>query len=374
MGTGTMDEAQAWVEYCNGTGNTSWANLRRAHGHPEPHRVRYWGLGNEMHGGWQIGSLSAEDYVKKARTFALVMKRTDPTIELIGCGHNGVSDWDVTVLQGLAPVIDYYSIHLYTGQADHYANVFQAHQAERAVRICGAMIERVRHTQRIEQPIHIAFDEWNVWYRTRSHEDRVGGVEERFDLSDALAVATYLNGFIRHCRTVRMANLAQLVNAIAPIFTSPQGLFLQTIYHPLRLYAEHTLETALDVYMDSPTYDMAPGQENERDGRVHHVADLGPFALLDASATYDPTGGGLTLAVVNRDRDRDHPATIDLGDDEARGIVEVSEVTGLDVTATNSFEHPGVVGVRERRVEARGRTLEHEFPARSLSVLRLRLR
>ena len=80
-----------------------------------------------------------------------------------------------------------------------------------------------------------------MWWRTRSHEDRVGGVEERYTLTDALAVATYLNGFIRQCRVVRMANFAQLVNAIAPIFTSRQGLFLQTIYHPLRLYAEHTL-------------------------------------------------------------------------------------------------------------------------------------
>ena len=119
--------------------------------------------------------------------------------------------------------------------------MFQPHQAERAIRICAALIERVRYAQRIAHPIHIAFDEWNVWYRTRSHEDRVGGVEERYNLSDALAVATYLNGFIRHCRTVRMANFAQLVNVIAPIFTSPEGLFLQTIYHPLRLYAEHCL-------------------------------------------------------------------------------------------------------------------------------------
>src|SRR4029450_3989443 len=106
------------------------------HGHPEPHRVRYWGLGNEMYGGWQIGSLSAEDYVKKAKTFALVMKRTDPSIELIGCGHNGVSDWDVTVIEGLAAVMDYYSIHLSTGQADHYANVFKrAHPAPDPYRV-----------------------------------------------------------------------------------------------------------------------------------------------------------------------------------------------------------------------------------------------
>ena len=120
--------------------------------------------------------------------------------------------------------------------------------------------------QRIAHPIHIAFDEWNVWYRTRSHEDRVGGVEERYDLSDALAIATYLNGFIRHCRMVRIANFAQLVNAIAPIFTSPKGLFLQTIYHPLRLYAEHTQAIALDVHVDGETYDLPPAQEAESAG------------------------------------------------------------------------------------------------------------
>jgi alpha-N-arabinofuranosidase len=276
------------------------------------------------------------------------------------------------VLAGLAPVVDYHSIHLYTGQADHYANVFQAHQAERAVRICEALIERVRLAQRIAHPIHIAFDEWNVWYRTRSHEDRVGGVEERYNVSDMLAVATYLNGFIRHCRSVRLANFAQLVNAIAPVFTNKQGLFLQTIYHPLRLYAEHTQETALDVSVDGPTYDLPPELETEAYGRVHHVSDLGPFALLDATATCDAAAGTLTLAVVNRDRDRSHVATIDLGGAKVSGGAEVSEVSGPDIAAMNSFEHPDVVGVRERRLEQGGGSFDHEFPARSLSVLRMR--
>ena len=374
MGSGTMDEAQAWVEYCNGTGNTHWANLRRKHGHPEPYRVRYWGLGNEMYGGWQIGSLSAPDYVKKAKTFALVMKRTDPSIELIGCGHNGVSDWDVTVIQGLAAVIDYYSIHLYTGQADHYANVFSAHQAERAVRICGALLERVRHTQRIAHPIPVAFDEWNVWYRKRSAEDRVGGVEEQFDLSDALAVAIYLNGFIRQCRIVKMANLAQLVNAIGSIFTNTQGLFLQTIYHPLRLYTEHTLATALHIHVDGPTYDLRPEQEDEQKGRVHHVADLGPFPLLDVTATCDEKAERLTLAVVNLDKDKSQKAAIDLGGVAVTGGLQVSEVTGPDVGAVNSFAQPDVVGVRERQVNAQGSRIDYEFPARSVSVVRARLR
>src|SRR5262249_4508081 len=373
MGSGTMDEAQAWVEYCNGTGNTAWANLRRRHGHPEPHRVRYWGLGNEMYGSWQIGHLSAEDYVVKARAFALVMKRTDPTIELIGCGHNGWSDWDATVLQGLAPIVDYHSIHLYTGTRDHYATIFQSHQAERAVRICAALIEQVRYAQRIAHPIHIAFDEWNVWYRTRAPEARKAGIEERYDLTDALAVATYLNGFIRQCQAVRIANLAQLVNAIAPIFTSPQGLFLQTIYHPLRLYAEHTLEVALDVHVESPTYDLPPAQEEAHAGRLHHVADLGPFPLLDAAATRDPAGRRLTLAAVNRDRDRSRRAAVERIGVAAAGGVFLSEVNGPDVGATNSFERPRLVDVQERRLEGAGSRLEHDFPAHSVTLLRVPL-
>jgi alpha-N-arabinofuranosidase len=374
MGSGTMDEAQAWVEYCNGTGNTSWANLRREHGHPEPHRVRYWGLGNEMYGSWQIGNLNARDYVKKARAFALVMKRTDPSIQLVACGQSGWSEWDEIVLGGLAELIDFHSIHLYTGTADHYATVFQSHQAERAIRICSALIERVRLAQRISHPVHIAFDEWNVWYRTRSHEDRVGGVEERYTLTDALAIATYLNGFIRHCRAVRIANFAQLVNAIAPIFTRPDALFLQTIYHPLRLYAEHCREVALDVHVSGDTCELLASQEPEAAGRVHHVSDMGPFTLLDAAATCDVAGRQVALTVVNRDRERDLNAAIDLGAAALAGAIDVAEVNGPDAGAVNSFEHPRTVEVREYQCAREGHSFVHRFPAHSVSVLRFQTR
>ena len=375
MGSGTMDEAQAWVEYCNGTGNTSWANLRRRHGHAEPHRVRYWGLGNEMYGGWQIGNLEARDYVKRARAFAMVMKRTDPTIQLVGCGQTGWGEWDEVVLAGLAEFIDFHSIHLYTGSTDHYTTVMQSHQAERAVRICAALIERVRHMQQIAHPVHIAFDEWNVWYRTRSHADRVGGVEERYTLTDALAVASYLNAFIRQCRVVRMANFAQLVNAIAPIFTNKQGLFLQTIYHPLRLYAEHTLAQALDVHADGERYTLDPAQETAAGGgRVHHVADLGPFLLIDAAASTDEAGREIAVALVNRDRDRDLTATVEVAGADVAGPVRVWEVNGPEVGAMNSFEHPRRVDVRESRATARSGGLDHVCPAHSITILRLTVR
>ena len=366
LGSGTMDEAQAWVEYCNGTTNTYWANLRRQNGHPEPYNVKYWGLGNEMYGRWQIGALPAEEYARKAIEFAKVMKLTDPSIQLISCGQNGWNDWDRVVIEKLTPYVDYHSIHIYTGSEDYFSNVFQPHQADRALAICQSLIDQARYNQQIDHPIAIAYDEWNVWYRARGAASRL---EERYDLSDALAVATYLNIFIRRARSVKIANLAQLVNVIAPIFTDDNGLFLQTIYHPLRLFAEHTRDLALDVYVDSPTQSLDPNAPV----RSHRVADLGPFSLLDVSASRDEAGKQLTLAVVNRDPANAIDTTIQLGDAVAADAA-IAEVNGPDVKAINSFETPNAVDVRETTRAIGEGSFSYSFPAHSVTMLRLTLR
>ena len=128
---------------------------------------------------------------------------------------------------------------------------------------------------------------------------------------------------------------------------------------------------ALDVRVESETYDLTLRQETEAFGRVHHVADLGPFPLLDAAATCDAAGRELTLAVVNRDRDRAHAAVVELGGAAVAGRVAVTEVNGPDVSATNSFEAPTRVGVRERQLDVTGGRFEYTFPAHSVTVLRL---
>ncbi|HUX85975.1 MAG TPA: alpha-L-arabinofuranosidase C-terminal domain-containing protein [Chloroflexota bacterium] len=366
MGSGTMDEAQGWVEYCNGTGNTYWANLRRANGHPEPYGVKYWGLGNEMYGVWQIGALPPEDYVQKAIEFAKVMKLTDPSIQLVSCGQNGWNDWDRIVVEGLARYVDFHSIHLYTGSTDYYRNVFEPHLADKALRICETIIEQVRYNQRIDHPIHIAYDEWNVWYRQRG---RTSGLEERYDLSDALAVATFLNVFVRHCQSTRMANLAQMVNVIAPIFTNREGLFLQTIYHPLRLYAEHLQDVALDVHVDCERYELPPLEDPNP--RAQRLNGFGPFDLLDVSATRDGAARNLTITVVNRDRERPIQTTIQLADSVVASGGAAYVVDGPAPDAVNSFEQPKLVDVAEERLSLTGSEFVHTFPAHSVTVLHL---
>jgi alpha-N-arabinofuranosidase len=367
MGTGTIDEAQAWVEYCNGTGNTEWARLRRENGHPEPYRVRYWGLGNEMYGDWQIGQRAAEDYVKEARQLAKVLTLTDPGIELVSCGESGLSDWDATVIDGLAPLVRWHSIHLYTGDEDYWTNVLAPHQVERALRVTRSLIEKARYNHRVRHQIHVAYDEWNVWYREM---DGTKGLEERYDLGDALAVACYLHAFVRHADIVKMANLAQLVNVIAPIITSREGLLVQSIYHPLRLFADHLGDVAVDVAVECDKHEFitagTPGPWPNR------FADLGPFPVLDAVATWSEEERKLMLSVINRSPDEDVTAEIRVGGSLPVNRMLLQEVNAADWHAANSFDRPDAVSVAETVMDRPAGTWRHRFPAHSLTVITLR--
>jgi len=104
LGSGTIDEAASLVEYCNAPAGSKYADLRVAHGYREPYGVQYWCLGNEMDGRWQIGHLEAEDYAKKAREAAKLMKWHDPSIKLTLCGSSSPSmatypEWDRVALE-----------------------------------------------------------------------------------------------------------------------------------------------------------------------------------------------------------------------------------------------------------------------------------
>ncbi|HXW82599.1 MAG TPA: alpha-L-arabinofuranosidase C-terminal domain-containing protein, partial [Acidimicrobiales bacterium] len=214
MGTGTLEEALNWVEYCNSARATYWADRRKDNGHSEAYKVPWWGLGNEMYGHWQVGALSAEEYVAEATRWARAIKMLDPSARLVACGESGWSDWDVKVIDGLASLVDLYSVHLYTGSDDYWTNVLQPYASQRAISTATALLRRAAYEQHVSRVPRIAYDEWNVWFRTNG-----GTLAEVYNFSDALAVGLYLNIFVRNCAWVAMANLAQMVNVIAPIVT-----------------------------------------------------------------------------------------------------------------------------------------------------------
>lgn len=73
------------------------------------------------------------------------------------------------------------------------------------------------------KPIYITFDKYNVWYRAKGEERN----EEIYNLEDALAEADFLNVFVRNSHIVKMINMKQLINMVAPIYTSKRGYFMK---------------------------------------------------------------------------------------------------------------------------------------------------
>jgi alpha-N-arabinofuranosidase len=361
MGTGTLEEALAWIEYCNGAADTHWAGRRRHNGRDEPYRVRYWALGNEMYGDWQVGALSAAEYVATATRWARAIRRLDPQARLISCGQNGWDDWDRDVIDGLVGLVDLHSIHIYTGTADHWTNVLHAHQAERAIDAASGLIRRSAYTRRIANPPRIAYDEWNVWYRTSD-----GMLEERYSFSDALAVGTYLNIFVRNCAWVRMANLAQLVNAIAPVVTTPETAVVQPIYYPILLHAQAALDVAVDAFVTGPSLDLTDIEAPTR--WPHRVADLGPFQLVDVAATASAARDRLALTLVNRADDA-QTVRVDLAGATFAGPVRLRTVTGEHDPADRPLPDVQSATVTEGSEDPKDGSVVLVLPGRSFTAL-----
>jgi alpha-L-arabinofuranosidase len=367
MGTGTLSEALAWVEYCNSAAKSYWAERRRENGTAEPYRVPYWGLGNEMYGDWQVGQLSADEYVRTASRWARAIRRLDPDVKLVSCGMNGWNDWDRIVIEGMASLVDLHSLHLYTGSSDYWTNVLAPHQAERAITYASAWISRVGHVQRLNRVPRIAYDEWNVWYRVHD-----AALEERYSFADALAVATYLNIFVRNCKWVEMANLAQMVNAIAPIVTTKQSALVQPIYYPFLLHATTALDDAVDIWVDSPKVEAPRASAGEY--WRPRIADLGPFTTIDASATCDTGLNNVCVTIVNRDPGSTDRVELRVYDGAFTGKARIRTITE-DGNLGNRPE-PDIEGVKleDRSEQATGDVLVVELSPSSFTVIEVGLR
>lgn len=361
LGTGSWTEAQQWVEYCNVADGTAMTKLRRQNGREKPWKVQYWGLGNEMDGPWQMGHRTAEDYGKFALEAAKLMKWTDPAVKLIAAGSSNFREgadwvgWNREVLAYLKDHIEYLSLHTYVGNAanDYHDFVAVSNQLDDRIRTAAGIIRAAQGGLRPKSPIYIAFDEYNVWYRARGNSQRGRTIlEERYNLEDALVIATMLNTFVNNADTVKIANMAQIVNVIAPIFTNEKGMFLQTIFHPLQLFSKNTRGAALQTWMDCPTYESK---------------SFGKAAWLDVSTSLDK--GVVTMNVVNRHLDQDVEAEIEIQDGTFRGKFEVALVTGPDIKAENDFGKT-TVQTATSSLTASGNKLRHRFPPHSYTMLK----
>jgi alpha-N-arabinofuranosidase len=193
-------------------------------------------------------------------------------------------------------------------------------------------------------------------------------LEESYNLEDALVIAGFLNVFVRNSDIVKMANMAQLVNVIAPIWAEKKGIYKQTIYYPLSLFANKMKGTSLDVFVDCETYNteeffIGLGESKTRQTNV-------PY--LDVSAAYN--NGEVVLCVVNRNKDKAITTDILSQTGEFTGTFKVFEVNGPDVKAINNFDKENVITVVKPDISARGSKITYSFPAHSFTMINGRIK
>jgi alpha-N-arabinofuranosidase len=381
MGTGTLEEAAAWVEYCNLNGDTFYAALRRAHGHAEPWGVRYWQLGNEMYGPWEIGYCHPAEYAAQAREWAKVIRRLDPRVRLVAVG--GAADdsgqWAWEVVPAVAPWVDYIAFHTYWRSpgppgADPWTWLLAGpHAAEQKIRQLAAIIDTVQRVAaapgsggarawRTPRPLSIACTEWNTLPGTAFMESHpgLGSFRPSYHLHDALAVATFANIMQRHCRQITLATIAQSINVAGLVMVDAQGMWREPTYWAWHMVTNHSGPVALDAWVECDTFDSP-----ER--RLFHL----PY--LDASVTVDPAAGQLYLSLVNRHREQPLELEVRLFDAAVRAGGTAHVLFHDDPLAMNGPERPENVCWQSRPVHLEGSRFTYELLPHSYTILELPL-
>ena len=314
LGTRGGDAARNLLEYCNHPGGTALSDLRARHGWTQPHDVKFWCLGNEMDGPWQMETKTATEYGRIATEAAKMMKWIDPRIELAACGSSGrnmpsFGAWEDTVLQHTFDHVEYISLHTYLNNyaGDTGALLASPDLMDGFIEEVVAVADSVAARKHSGKRIMLSFDEWNVWYRTRrGRQDRVKEgwpvappiLEDIYNMEDALAFGGMCISLLNHADRVKAACLAQLVNVIAPIMTETGGpAWRQTIFHPFAQMSRFGRGKVLRAKVESDTFSASYYDPRGTTDQFFAIP-AAPYLKLAAVADLM---GGLNLFALNRD-------------------------------------------------------------------------
>ncbi|MGA2677827.1 MAG: beta-L-arabinofuranosidase domain-containing protein [Sedimentisphaerales bacterium] len=331
-GRGTIEEAAAEVEYFNGSTDTPMGKLRAENGHPEPYKVKWWAVGNEMYGNWQIGHIPLEEYVKKHNQIAEAIWKVDPNAKLVGVGS--VGKWSETMLKVCSGYMNLLSEHIYCKEnKDVIKHTKQL--ANEIKRVADAHRKYRRDVNELAgKDIRIAMDEWNYWYGNYIY----GELGTQYYLKDALGVATGLHEYFRNSDIYYMANYAQTVNVIGAIKTSRTASILDTTGVTLKLYRQHFGQIPVEVKGSN-------------------------IAPLDVVAALKNDRKAITIAVVNpTDKQRELP--IELKGVKVADKGKLWVIAGTDPLACNVPGKEPKVTIEQKSAEG----LSNKLKSPALSV------
>jgi len=315
-GFGDDYSAAQWVEYCNGSVDTPMGKLRAANGHAEPYRVKWWGIGNEMYGQWQLGHMFIDHYVLKHNMFAKAMRKVDPTIELVASGatpfetsttarhhrpplpsklpfeYGSPQDWSGRLVAHSSDYFEYLSEHLYP-LSDSAFDI----DAQKFVKVEDPLVDRVR---RLPNRVRCAVEAWEE-YLNRMPQLRDKNIKLAIDewtgggrrgFMRALCAAEGLQEMFRHSEIIKMGAYTAFISCLAfngndATFSTPGLVF--------KLYRQHFGTIPVEVSGNAPQHPVK-GTVGVDKPRVSSGSDTYP---LDVVAALTSDRKGLTVAIVN---------------------------------------------------------------------------
>ncbi len=261
-GTGTQEEMSDWVEYCN-LNIGKYGRLRQSHGEYEPLNVKYWSVGNENYGAWELGAKTVAEWGPMVRESAKLMRNTDPEIKLFAAATAN-EDWTLPLLKSAGHLLDYVSIHGYwdhiqfvNNPAPYIKCMMYTEKPTESIASTIAILEKAN----LRGKVKIAYDEWNLrgWHHpghgsagkmditARDKND----INATYTMADAIFSACFLNTCIRNCRDVEIGGFSPIVNTRGALYVHPEGIVKRTTYHVLQQYAEKLEKNYIPAQLQS---------------------------------------------------------------------------------------------------------------------------
>ena len=342
VGSGTPEEAAAWVEYCNGSESTYWGQQRVMNGRAEPWAVKSWCVGNEMWNPGEFGFCGPSTYAQRLLRFSSAMRAKDPELRLVAVGLGDPWNWwNRVVLEGVGPHADYLSIHAYYPalfflnhlvRRDRRRNADSFYWVMAGVEDFGRILDRAgracaRHSPP-GKPVRLAFDEWNVWYSLRHI------VRSNYGLREGLFAASVLNLLQRLAEQVPIACIAQMVNVLGVVVSDGRQAFLTPTGQVFKLYTENAGERWLSSEVECESLARAGKR----------------LPVLDASATLDASGERLALFLVNRHYEQGVTVELELQGCKPGHAATLEWLYHEDPLARNTFEEPERVALAREEI------------------------
>ncbi|HWU16956.1 MAG TPA: alpha-L-arabinofuranosidase C-terminal domain-containing protein [Devosia sp.] len=334
----------AWghVEYCNIPGGTTMSDKRRANGYEEPHNVKFWCIGNEPDGFWQIAQKSAKEYGRIVAEAAKIIKWIDHDIEVAASASSNrnmphYGDWERTILEDAFEYIDYLAPHTYfkndPDTMEFFANI---ELMDTYIKETVAMCDAVAGQRRSSKRIMLSFDEWNIAARWKPEDKKAKPgewpevmpiIEDVYTVEDALLIGGTMQTLINNGDRVKVACFAQLVNVIAPIMTEDGGpAWRQTIFWPLALASKYGHGKIMKQVVSSEKTSTKAWAE---------------MPYLVSTVLHDDATGQTVIFALNRNLEEPMDLSVALkGLGAERRITATHEIANADLKATNTKDNP----------------------------------